>query len=202
MATVTLARLSRKRSIGPALSAGNEASATPSIRAKKMTASMSPSAAALTGLRGTIFTSSSIESAFSDRPMAPSASPRYVASSRSLTAGSSPLPGRSTFIENRPIAVDSAVSERKLRIVTRPMRPSLRRLPSPAMPSDSVDRISGITTMISADSHILPIGSVTIATSRCVPGPPPVSRLVVTPTAAPATRPIRMRVCSGIGAGR
>ena len=76
MATVTWPRLSSHRSMGPAFSPERVVRATPSIREKKMTASMSPSAAAFTGLRGTIFTSRSIPKLEPDRPMALSTCPR------------------------------------------------------------------------------------------------------------------------------
>jgi hypothetical protein len=76
MATVTWPRLSSHLSRGSAFSPERVLRATPSIREKKMTASMSPSAAALTGLRGTIFTSRSIPKLEPDRPVAPSACPR------------------------------------------------------------------------------------------------------------------------------
>ena len=56
--------------------------------------------------------------------------------------------------------------------------------------------MSGMTTMIRLDSQILPIGSVSRDTSLWVPGPAPVTRLVVTPTAAPQTRPSRIFVWS------
>ena len=54
------ARLWRKSSIGLACSFGNRVMATPTINAKKMMPSMLKSAAALTGLRGTMLTSRSM----------------------------------------------------------------------------------------------------------------------------------------------
>ncbi len=76
IATVTWPRLSRKPRIGAAFSADRVVRATPIISEKKMTASMSPSAAAFTGLRGTIFTRRSIPKLDPERPMAPCACPR------------------------------------------------------------------------------------------------------------------------------
>ncbi len=76
IATVTWPRLSRRARIGAALSAGRVVRATPIMIEKKMTASMSPSAAAFTGLRGTTLTRRSIPNVPPERPMAPSACPR------------------------------------------------------------------------------------------------------------------------------
>ena len=160
---------------------------------------MSPFAAAWIGLRGTILTSRSMLSAFSDSPIAPWVWPLYVSIRRALIAASRPRPGWKTFMRTRPSTVEAAVRPRKLTIVSRPMRPSRFRLPRPATPRESVETISGMTIMIRADSHILPIGSVTSVTNRCVPGPPPVRRLTVTPAAAPASRPRRILLWSFIG---
>ncbi len=57
METMASPRLSSTLIMGSLFSLGRRARAAPSMSAKKMTASMSPAAAALRGLRGTMFTS-------------------------------------------------------------------------------------------------------------------------------------------------
>jgi hypothetical protein len=69
MRTVTAARLSRNETIGCARSAVMVVSAMPMNSAKTITASISPSAIALIGLRGTKLTKVLMPSAPCDRPI-------------------------------------------------------------------------------------------------------------------------------------
>ena len=114
--------------------------------------------------------------------------------SRSVTEGSSPSPGFRRLTAASPSIVESAVKLKKLNIATTPIRPKRLRLPKPAIPTDNVDTISGITTIIKAFSQTRPIGSVTELTNCSVPAVPPVNKLMVIPSAAPTTRPRRIFV--------
>ena len=74
----------------------------PSISAKNMTASMSPSAIAETGLRGTICTSRSTPDFGADAAVTAAARSPAPSTSRARVASDMPSPGRSRLVRPRP----------------------------------------------------------------------------------------------------
>src|SRR5262245_62144341 len=72
-----------------------------------------------------------------------------------------------------------------------PIRPRSRMSPSPATPSASAERISGITSMKSSRRKIAPIGSA-IRTATSSAGDSPSSRCPAIPSTPPMPRPASM----------
>ena len=185
-------------STGAARSGAISISAMPKMSEKKIRPSMSPSAAAATGLRGTIFTKVLIPKPVTwEAATFSPASPEYSSSSSARTAGSSASPGRTMLTSVRPIVAASAVVARKKPRVRTPIRPTRLISPSEATPSASDVNTSGTTTMKSIRRKMFPTGDATLLVNHSSWGVSCQRMLQVTPAAAPRSRPIMILVCSG-----
>ena len=175
-------------------SARTEPRARPSTRAKTISGSIAPSAAARKGFDGTSATSHSpgdciaLALAASDVP-AGAALARRLATADALTLMRATTGGATSA----PRMPDAASRMMKSATPRAPMRAMAPPPPDVAMPTIRLDTTSGMTVIRIALTNSVPIGSTTEATRRERSGS---TSLSASPMPTPAARAMRTRVVS------